>query len=83
MAKTAWPKPERRKHIGARISRLDGAPKVTGAAKYAYDKAAAKGGKFPSTEQVVAALEGATITAFSTTIQMALNNGHQAITDHV
>ena len=38
MANTAWPKPNRRKHIGARISRLDGAPKVTGVAKYAYDQ---------------------------------------------
>lgn len=37
MATNAWPKPDRRKHIGAEISRLDGAPKVTGAAKYAYD----------------------------------------------
>ena len=37
MAKTAWPAPDRRKNIGARISRLDGAAKVTGAAKYAYD----------------------------------------------
>jgi len=54
------------------------------AAKYAYDKAAAaNGGKFPSTEQVIGALEGANIPSFSTTIQMALNNGHQAITDHV
>lgn len=38
MAKTAWPAPERRKNIGARISRLDGPAKVTGAAKYAYDQ---------------------------------------------
>mgnify|MGYP002527177772 CR=1 FL=1 len=37
MAKTAWPKPNRRKNIGVRISRIDGPPKVTGAAKYAYD----------------------------------------------
>ena len=37
MAKVAWPGPDRRKHIGARISRLDGPAKTTGAAKYAYD----------------------------------------------
>jgi branched-chain amino acid transport system substrate-binding protein len=54
------------------------------AAKFAYDKAAAaNGGKFPSKAQVIAALEGAEIPAMSTTIRMALNNGHQAITDHV
>lgn len=38
MATNAWPKPERRKHIGGRHSRLDGPAKVTGAAKYAYDQ---------------------------------------------
>lgn len=38
MATNAWPKPERRKNIGARISRLDGPEKVTGVAKYAYDQ---------------------------------------------
>ena len=54
------------------------------AAKYAYDKAAAdNGGQFPSTDQVIAALEGATFESFSTTVNMALNKGHQAITDHV
>ena len=54
------------------------------AAKYAYDKAAAdNGGQFPSTDQVIKALEGAKIEAFSTTIDLALNKGHQAITDHV
>ena len=37
MAQSAWPKPDRRKLIGQRISRLDGPQKVTGAAKYAYD----------------------------------------------
>jgi branched-chain amino acid transport system substrate-binding protein len=54
------------------------------AAKFAYDKAAAdNGGKFPSTDQVIAALEGAKIPSFSTTVEMALNKGHQGITDHV
>ncbi len=38
MAKLAWPGPDRRKNIGARISRLDGAVKTTGVAKYAYDQ---------------------------------------------
>ncbi len=37
MAKVAWPGPDRRKYIGARISRLDGPEKTTGTAKYAYD----------------------------------------------
>ena len=37
MAKNAWPSADRRKNIGARISRLDGPVKATGVAKYAYD----------------------------------------------
>jgi xanthine dehydrogenase YagR molybdenum-binding subunit len=37
MAKDAWPSADRRKNIGARINRLDGPVKVSGAAKYAYD----------------------------------------------
>ncbi|MDK1020642.1 MAG: xanthine dehydrogenase family protein molybdopterin-binding subunit [Candidatus Hydrogenedentes bacterium] len=37
MAKLAWPGPDRRKNIGARISRLDGPEKTTGTAKYSYD----------------------------------------------
>lgn len=37
MAKVAWPAPDRRKNIGARISRIDAPAKTTGAAKYAYD----------------------------------------------
>jgi branched-chain amino acid transport system substrate-binding protein len=54
------------------------------AAKIAYDKAAAaNGGKFPSTDQVIAALEGLEFESMSTTVRMALNKGHQAITGHV
>jgi len=54
------------------------------AAKIAYDKAAAaNGGKFPSTDQVIAALEGLEFQSMSTKVRMALNKGHQAITDHV
>ncbi len=54
------------------------------AAKYAYDKAMqANGGKFPSTEQVIAALEGAEFPSISGTVKMAIGKGHQAITpDH-
>ncbi|HEX7184641.1 MAG TPA: xanthine dehydrogenase family protein molybdopterin-binding subunit [Thermoanaerobaculia bacterium] len=37
MAEHDWPKPEERRLIGKRISRLDGPAKVTGAAKYTYD----------------------------------------------
>jgi xanthine dehydrogenase YagR molybdenum-binding subunit len=36
-AAPTWPKPEERRLIGQRISRLDGPAKVTGAAKYTYD----------------------------------------------
>lgn len=54
------------------------------AAKVAYDKAAAdNGGQFPNTDQVIAALEGASFESFSTTVNMALNKGHQAVTDHI
>ncbi len=52
------------------------------AAKFAYDKAMKdNGGKFPTTDQVIAALEGATFTSLAGTVQMALSNGHQAITE--
>ena len=52
------------------------------AAKYAYDKAMkANGGKFPSTDQVIAALEGATFQSLAGTVKMALSNGHQAVTE--
>lgn len=52
------------------------------AAKYAYDKAAAaNGGKFPSTEQVIKALKGATYPTFVGEVKMALSNGHQGVTE--
>ena len=51
-------------------------------AKYAYDKAMKdNGGKFPTTDQVIKALEGATYTSLAGTVQMALSNGHQAVTE--
>ena len=54
------------------------------AAKYAYDTAAsANGGKFPSKDQVVAALTGATFEGVTTTVKMALGNGHQSMTDYM
>jgi len=37
MAKVDWPAADKRTHIGKRISRIDGAAKTTGAAKYSYD----------------------------------------------
>ena len=37
MAKVDWPAADKRTHIGKRISRIDGAEKTTGAAKYSYD----------------------------------------------
>jgi branched-chain amino acid transport system substrate-binding protein len=53
------------------------------AAKFAYEKAAAaNGGKWPSTDQVIAALEGATFQGVATEVRMARNNGHQGVTDH-
>ena len=52
------------------------------AAKYAYDEAMkSNGGEFPSTDQVIAALEGATFESLSTTVRMSLSNGHQAVTE--
>jgi branched-chain amino acid transport system substrate-binding protein len=52
------------------------------AAKFAYDKAAAaNGGNFPSTDQVIAALEGATFPSFANDVQMARSKGHQAVTE--
>ncbi|MDP6566173.1 MAG: ABC transporter substrate-binding protein, partial [Alphaproteobacteria bacterium] len=54
------------------------------AAKYAYDKAAAaNGGKFPSQDQVLDALTGATFEGIATTVKLAVGNGHQAVTDYM
>ena len=51
------------------------------AAKYAYDKAMkANGGKFPSTDQVIKALEHATFDILAAEVKMALGKGHQAVT---
>ena len=52
------------------------------AMKIAYDKAQAKAGKFPTQAQVIAALKGITFESFSTTVKMALGNGHQAVTEN-
>ena len=52
------------------------------AAKYAYDRAAAaNGGKFPSTDQVITALRGATFTSLAGTVKMSHSKGHQAVTE--
>ena len=52
------------------------------AAKFAYDTAMKKnGGKFPSKDQVRAALRGATFQSVAGTVKMALSNGHQAVTE--
>ncbi len=54
------------------------------AAKFAYDKAAAmNGGKFPSTDQVIAALEGATYQSIAAKVHMNRSKGHQAATVHM
>ena len=54
------------------------------AAKFAYDKAAAdNGGKFPTTEQAITALEGATFQGVAAPVHMNRSKGHQAATKHV
>ncbi len=51
------------------------------AAKYAHDKAMkANGGKFPSTDQVIKALEHATFDIVAAKVKMSLGKGHQAVT---
>ncbi len=51
------------------------------AAKYAYDTAMkANGGKFPSTDQVIKALEHATFDIIAAKVKMSLGKGHQAVT---
>jgi len=50
--------------------------------KVAYDNAVkANGGQRPTSEQAAAGLKGQTYESFSTTVKMALGNGHQAITE--
>jgi branched-chain amino acid transport system substrate-binding protein len=51
------------------------------AAKFAYDDAAKKAGKFPTTEQVIASLTGATFQSFVGNVTMGLSKGHQIVTD--
>jgi branched-chain amino acid transport system substrate-binding protein len=48
------------------------------AAKIAYDKA----GSDASSEQLASALKGITFESFSTTIEMKLGDGHQAVTEN-
>lgn len=53
-------------------------------AKYGFDKAAEmNGGKFPTTEQIIKAIEGAAIPSISTTVYMQRSKGHQAMTEHM
>jgi branched-chain amino acid transport system substrate-binding protein len=50
--------------------------------KTAWEKAQAKkGGERPTTEEVISAFEGISFKTPSTTVQMALGNGHQGISD--
>ena len=51
------------------------------ALKISYDKAAKKKGGFPSTEEVIAAMEYLKYEAFGTTINLTHGNGHQAATE--
>jgi branched-chain amino acid transport system substrate-binding protein len=50
-------------------------------AKFAYEKAAKAAGKFPTTDQVIKALEGATFPSFAAPVHMGLSNGHQGLTE--
>jgi branched-chain amino acid transport system substrate-binding protein len=52
-------------------------------AKYAYDTAAKKAGRFPTKDEVIAALEGATFPTFVGNVHMGLSKGHQGLTDDV
>ncbi len=52
------------------------------AVKVAYDAAAQKAGGFPTQDQVIAALRGATFESFATTVKMNLGGGHQATTEN-
>jgi branched-chain amino acid transport system substrate-binding protein len=52
------------------------------AVKVAYDAAAKKAGGFPTQDQVIAALKGASFESFSTTVKMTLGDGHQASTEN-
>ena len=52
------------------------------AVKIAYDAAAKKAGGFPTQDQVIEALKGAEFESFSTSVKMALGDGHQAITEN-
>jgi branched-chain amino acid transport system substrate-binding protein len=52
------------------------------ALKIGYDKAAAaKGGAWPTREEVIKAMEYMEYEAFGTTIKLALGKGHQAVTE--
>jgi branched-chain amino acid transport system substrate-binding protein len=52
------------------------------AAKVGYDGAAKKAGGFPTQDQVIKALTGVKFESFSTTVNMALGKGHQAVTEN-
>lgn len=53
------------------------------ATKIAYDKAAAAAGGFPNQDQVIASFKGLEFESFSTTVKLALADGHQAVTENV
>ncbi len=47
--------------------------------KIGMDKAAKAAGKFPTQDQVIAAMKGATFESFADTIEMKRGDGHQAV----
>ena len=52
------------------------------ATKIAYDKAAAKAGKFPTQDQVIEAYTGLEFESFSTKVKLTNAKGHQAVTEN-
>jgi len=52
------------------------------ATKIAYDAAAKKAGGFPTQDQVIDAMTGMSFDSFATHVDMALGDGHQAITEN-
>jgi branched-chain amino acid transport system substrate-binding protein len=52
------------------------------ALKTAWEKAQAKkGGARPTTDEVIAAFEGIEVVTPSTTVRLAIGNGHQGVSD--
>lgn len=53
------------------------------ATKIAYDKAGEAAGSFPSQQQVIDSFKGLEFDSFAAPVKMALDGGHQAVTEHM